>query len=108
MIAATLLALLAVPQDVPPDAPPGEEIVVSGRLLALKVSLKTNRKGRATACAIDRTSGDSAFDRTACTTTVQCFNQRPREQAAVSACVQDRMLAYARGGTTDPARKEPE
>lgn len=101
MIVAALL-MLAVPQE----GMPADEILVSGKLLNLKVSLKTNRKHRATACAIDRTSGDAAFDRTACETTVRCFNQGPRASDAVSACVHDAMLAYARGQANAPATEE--
>ncbi|WP_448663147.1 hypothetical protein ACG3SL_00255 [Sphingomonas sp. CJ20] len=92
-----MLALLLA-AAVPQESPAADEIVVSGQLLRLQVSLKTKGK-RATGCGINRTSGDAAFDRKACETTVQCFNQGPRGHDAVSACVHDAMLLYARGRT---------
>ncbi|MBC9033950.1 hypothetical protein IAG41_16290 [Sphingomonas sp. JC676] len=105
MIAAALLLFAA--QDVPADVQ-ADDIVVTGQLLKLKVGLKTNRKGRAIACAIDRTSGDAGFDRKACETTVVCVNQGPRDHEAVSACVHDRMFSFARGRATVAAMEERE
>jgi TonB family protein len=87
------LILLAAP--LAQDAP-AEDIVVTGRLMQLKVSVQTNKKGRVTACGIDRTSGDAAFDRAACESTVACSNRTPRNHDAVSSCVRDRMRVYAR------------
>jgi TonB family protein len=94
LLAALLIAAAPVAQDVPADQ--GEDIVVTGKLMRLKVSVQTNRKGRVTACGIDRTSGDAAFDRAACESTVACSNRTPRNHDAVSGCVRDRMLGFAR------------
>lgn len=88
MMLAALLLLAA--QDAPDD------IVVSGKLLQLKVSVQTDKRGRVTACGIDRTSGDAAFDRAACEVTVACSNRTPRDHDAVSSCVRNDMRAYAR------------
>jgi hypothetical protein len=93
MLLAALILLAAPPVQ---DAPAPDDIVVTGRLMQLKVSVQTNRKGRVTACGIDRTSGDAGFDRAACESTVACSNRTPRNHEAVSGCVRDRMRAYGR------------
>lgn len=91
-----LAALILMTAPMAQDAPAAEDIVVTGKLMQLKVSVQTNKKGRVTACGIDRTSGDAGFDHAACESTVACSNLTPRNHEAVSGCVRDRMRAYGR------------
>ncbi len=86
------LALLATIQQVPTVAPDtADDIVVLGqRLQDVGVRMKIDRKGRLRACAVTKSVGDADLDRFWCDAGVACAATKPRDAAALTACVEGR------------------
>ena len=76
-------------------AEPVEDIVVLGeRLKRVGVSMKIDRKGRLRACQVTRSVGDPELDRFWCEAGVACAATKPKDAAALTACVEGRKEEY--------------
>jgi hypothetical protein len=86
------LAFLVAVQQVPTLMPnASDDIVVLGkRLQEVGVRMKIDRKGRLRSCAVTKSVGDADLDRFWCDAGVACAATRPKDAAALTACVEGR------------------
>jgi hypothetical protein len=86
------LALLAGLQQAPTATPDtSDDIVVLGkRLQEVGVRMKVDRKGRLRACSVTKSVGDADLDRFWCDAGVACAATKPKDAAALTACVEGR------------------
>jgi hypothetical protein len=100
LAAAGALALVAAaaPGAAVPPQPTAEEqeiVVLGSRLTKVKIDVSAKRGG-APACRIKRSSGDRELDTAFCGDAAACVAERPKNGAALSACMmreKDRMIA---------------
>ncbi|MES2059195.1 MAG: hypothetical protein V4564_24860 [Pseudomonadota bacterium] len=87
-----VLTLAAALQQIPAAAPDtSDDIVVLGkRLQEVGVRMKIDRKGRLRTCSVTKSVDDADLDRFWCDAGVACAATRPKDAAALTACVEGR------------------
>jgi hypothetical protein len=91
ILLAVVLQIVTAQSAAPPVQETVEDIVVLGeRLKQVQVRMKVDGKGRLRACQVTRSVGDAALDRFWCDAGVSCAATKPKDAAALTACVEGR------------------
>ena len=87
MMLAALLLMQAV-------APSADAIAwVERSMKAVSFGARTDAKGDITECKVRKSSGDKRFDSLLCPTVEACAKSKPKDQAAMQACLGTRLAA---------------
>ncbi|WCM25148.1 hypothetical protein NDN01_13805 [Sphingomonas sp. QA11] len=88
------LALQLAGPAAPPEEPIEDIVVLGQRLKRVGVSMKIDRKGRLRVCRVTHSVGDAELDRFWCDAGVACAATRPKDAAALTACIEARKDEY--------------
>ena len=86
MIGRTLLLAIAIAAPAAAQTAPDAEIVVTGQIERISLSLGRDAEGRTT-CGLNRSSGDAAIDQAMCRRAARCVKRGPIDAGAIDACI---------------------